>query len=127
MQDGRYAQEVAAVARLLIQEEASAPIAQVGEAHYLLARVHEMLGKDVDAIVEYRLAIPMVKDSQTRQDEIFERARACAKRLIAEPRWMELLEADIASALTVRQGDTDAVDGDDATVVDPAEAAHDEP
>jgi tetratricopeptide (TPR) repeat protein len=109
VQDGRYAQEVAAVARLLLRPdavgEAQVPKAQVGEAQYLMARVDEMLNKDVEAQKGYRSAIQLVKDSKESEalrDEIFARARSCAKRLIAEPMWKELLEEDIAAALAER-------------------------
>jgi tetratricopeptide (TPR) repeat protein len=91
VEEGRYARESIAVAKLALAGQESF------EARFILARAHVMLQEDRLAITEFREAIQQLPSAPSRQEEVASLANACAARLVAEPEWAALIQQELVA------------------------------
>jgi tetratricopeptide (TPR) repeat protein len=94
---GLYAREALIAAKAALMKKDS------GEAHFIIAQAHMMLGEDKEAMVELRGAIAWFYDQPERQQVVAEVARTCAARIIDEPRMMEVVDEDLQMATERRK------------------------
>jgi len=127
VQDGCYAQEAAAVARIILSRGES------GQARHILARALALSGEFGAAAAEFCAALPLlVAEDQEALDLAADMARKCAGMMPGEPQLAALVEEAIEVALQqsaeIAAPPEDAVDTVDQTNLAPlAGAVPDEP
>jgi len=95
--DGRYAQEAAIIARIVLKRQ------DCGRARHALAWAHELLGEDAAAANEFCAAIPLLNANHDRQNKMADAARACAIRVLDQPELLDMVEKVIAEAFERRE------------------------